>query len=108
MRLRFLPQRRDEMFELERRGECLIVNGQELDFSSVPDGGVATPADIGSAWLAENVRRENGQIEVTLFLPLEANAPESRRFPEPVLAETDGPIALPQDSPAKSEENPDR
>ena len=47
MKLTFTPQRADTRLCLERLGDVLIVNGAPFDFSSVPEGRVATVGCVG-------------------------------------------------------------
>ncbi|MGN6311147.1 MAG: hypothetical protein ACTHNN_16530 [Xanthobacteraceae bacterium] len=95
MRISFSPQRRDDTLEVVKTGDVLTINGDVVDLSAIPDG-ADLPADaIDNELVVETVRRINGNLHVTLLLPLGADAPERARFPMDLVDPQDGPIALP-------------
>lgn len=84
---------------LERRGQTLVINGQELDFSvipagaTLPDGAAAT----GCPYIVGDIERdEDGVLHITVMLPHASNAPYEARFPEPVIDPADGVVPLPE------------
>lgn len=94
MLISFSPIRSDETLTLSVEGEVLILNGDRLDLSGLPEGALLPPAAIASDWIAGPVERAGGELHVPLRLPLGPDAPEAHRFPAPVTA-TAGPVALP-------------
>lgn len=95
MDINLIPTRADRAFTLEKRGDVLVVNGEDFDFTPLPEGGLIPREAIESDWFAGDVERIGGELRLTLLLPHGANAPEETRFPVPVRVVDDGPIALP-------------
>lgn len=96
MKINLSPQRRDDTLSVSKTGDILTINGEPFDFSALLDGG-ELPADaISSDFIAGPVRREDGEINITLILPHGANPPQHVAFPEPVIVTEDGPIGVPQ------------
>ena len=95
MELTLVPMRRDDRLVLERRGEVLVLNGEDVDFSALPDGATLPRAAVDCAWLAADIHRENGVLRLALILPHGPKAPFQTRFPVPVTVTGDGPVALP-------------
>lgn len=77
-------------------GDTITVNGVEFDFTPLPEGGELPAGAIDSEWFEGPVLRRSGRLELTLRLPLSAGASPAACFPEPLLAEADGPVELPQ------------
>lgn len=95
MRIDFSPVRMDEQLTLERRGDTLSLNGEEFDFGPLLEG-ATLPADaILSDWFLGPVDRVDGSLSLTIRLPHGPNAPESTRFPTPIVVDEDGPVDLP-------------
>lgn len=95
MHLTFAPIRHDQPLHLERHGDTLVLNGESLDFSPLPEGAFLPPEAIDNPWFAGPVRREAGVLQITLLLPHGADAPQETLFPAPLLLQADGPVALP-------------
>jgi hypothetical protein len=87
--------RHDATLELARLGDTLVVNGEVFDFAPLPEGGLLPAEAIASAWFSGPVQRLGGALHLSLVLPHGADAPDALRFPQPVLADSDGPITLP-------------
>jgi hypothetical protein len=103
MKIYFTPQSRFETLTVSRYGDVLDINGTVLDLSTLMEGEAlpvydeesdALLVDTGSPWLL-HARRHDGRIEATLLLPISADAPESARFPQPLVLDGDGPVPLP-------------
>lgn len=73
----------------------LIINGKEFDFGFLNDGDILPRAAVTSGEIHSDVTRVGDTIELALRLPHGPDAPESVRFPQPILVEQDGPITLP-------------
>ncbi|HCF4947776.1 hypothetical protein [Pseudomonas aeruginosa] len=86
----------DERLTLRKTGNALTVNGQEFDFTPLPEGGELPAEAIGSEWFAGPALRRAGRLELILRFPLAADASVAARFPEPLLIEADGPVELPR------------
>lgn len=97
MILTLSPIRSAAALTLARAGDALVVNGVRFDFTPLPAGGVLPREAIGSEWFAGDASRdEDGTLRLSLILPHGPGASENRRFPEPIEATGDGPIALPE------------
>lgn len=95
MQISFSPQRRDGALTLSKAGDVLTINGDVVDLSAIPDG-ADLPADaIDNEWIVGTVGRIDGDLHVTLLLPLGADASQSARFPTDLVEPQDGLIALP-------------
>lgn len=95
MQIKLSPVRAEESLSVSRQGDILTVNGEEFDFSPLPDGATLPLEAIDSDWFSGPVERIDGVLHVTLRLPHGANAPEATRFPEPITLTEDGPVSLP-------------
>ncbi|MGP3699904.1 hypothetical protein [Rhodobacter sp. NSM] len=104
MHIAFSPQRREERLSLARSGDILILNGEELDLSGIPDGATLPRDAVGSAWLASDIERIDGVLQFTLILPHGPDAGAATLFPEPIHAEIDGPISVPAWGPGPTTE----
>ncbi len=96
-----------------RNGDSLVLNGEVFDFSPLAEGDTLPAAAISSAWFAGQVERLNGELDLTIFLPLPINYSQAQAFPVPLVNVPDGAVALPQplagnDSPVEQEPWPSR
>lgn len=95
MIIKLTPQRRDETLVVTKVGDLLSINGVALDFGPLPDG-ATLPADaIDNPWIAGDVSRVNGEVELTLILPHGPEASEAARFPVPIQMTGNGTVELP-------------
>lgn len=96
LKLNLSPVRSDESQPIVSvAGDILTINGEDFDFSVIPDGATLPADGIESDWIVGGVSRVDGEIELTVKLPHGANAPESTRFPAPIINPDDGAIMLP-------------
>lgn len=95
MKLTFIPMRREDRLVLHRRGDVLTVNGEDFDFTPLPEGATLPREAIQCQWFAGRVERIGGVLHIALVLPHGPQAPESTRFPEPLVFDGDGAIPLP-------------
>lgn len=89
------PVRMGEQLAVSKQGDILTINGEAFDFSRMPDGASLPGEAIESNWFVGQVERTNGDLVLTLVLPHGQNAPESTRFPQPIIMAGDGVVALP-------------
>jgi hypothetical protein len=95
MLINLVPVRMEAPLEARLDGEVLTLQGQDVDLSTVAEG-VTMPAEaFGSPYLLGEVRREKGEIIVTVLLPHAADAPEETRFPQPLRCKKAGALPLP-------------
>lgn len=93
----FSPMRRDDRMALSATGNILMINGAALDLSALPEGATLPQTAVACDWLAGDITRQDGALQLALILPLGPDAPESARFPARVTSNTDGSITLPTD-----------
>ena len=93
-RISFSPQYSDAVLTLENQGDTLIVNGDELDFSDLPDGGEYPPEAIDNPSIVGGVSRDGDEIRVTVLFPYQASG--HFETPSPITVTKDGPITLPE------------
>lgn len=94
MQITFSPQRRDDALALSKSGDVLTVNGEAFDFSAIPDGATLPRAAVACDWLAGDVERIGGVLQVPLILPHGPTPPQEAVFPQPISA-ADGPVPVP-------------
>ncbi|GAA6194543.1 hypothetical protein [Phaeobacter sp. NW0010-22] len=94
MHISFTPMRREDRLELSKADDVLTINGETFDFSPLSEGSTLPQDAVSCDWLASDVVRVDGVIQLTLILPHGANAGEETLFPAPIEA-LNGPILLP-------------
>ena len=95
MKINLSPQVRDGTLIVSKSGDALIVNGETFDFSQLTEGSTLPADAIDSEYFVGDVKRENGDIELTLLLPIGVNATEAQRYPESITVTLDGAVMLP-------------
>ena len=95
MIIKLSPQRRDDRLTVKKSGDKLTINGKAYDFSKLPDGATLPTEAHDCEWILGGVDRVDGELNLTLILPHGANAPETTRFPRPIINPADGKINLP-------------
>ena len=90
------PQVREDSLTVSKQGETLVINGTEFDFSQLPEGATLPREAIDCEYIVSDVSRANGDIELTLLLPIGANASDAAKFPAPITVTEDGSINLPE------------
>jgi hypothetical protein len=94
-------------FEMEGRlrvstkGDVITVGEDVLDLSVIPEGYRLPSSGIPSNWIVPGtfVERVNCDLHIMLRLPANPASSESVRNPLPVVARTDGEVAIPFDEP---------
>lgn len=99
MKINLSPVRRDDSFELSVTGAVVTVNGEPFDFSQMADGDTLPAGAIASEWFVGDVHKANGELELTMILPLPVNYSQEQAFPVPLMITADGPVGLPQPQP---------
>lgn len=97
MQISLSPQARNDTLTLTRSGDILTINGEDFDFSTLPDGATIPAGDVPCEWIVGPVDRIDGGIHLTLILPHGPNPPQAVAFPVQIVDPPDGPIALPTD-----------
>lgn len=78
-----------------KQGDSLTINGLTLDFARLPDGGALPAGATGSPWIIAPVERIEGELVLTLLLPIPDDADRSARYPADIVAPVDGKVVLP-------------
>ena len=92
-RITFAPIRQDTPLILAQDGDCLILNGEAVDFGAVAPGQTVPSAHPMIA--GEPRRDEDGTLCLTVLLPHGPVAPDETLFPAPLEWSEDGEIPLP-------------
>jgi hypothetical protein len=95
MQIILSPIRAETPLTLHRAGDVLTVNGEAFDLSGIPEGATLPREAVACDWLASDITRRGGSLQMTILLPHGANAPEETRHPAPLELTSDGPVALP-------------
>lgn len=103
MIIKLTSVRNDDSLAVVVAGDVLTVNGQAFDFSQVGQGDTLPRLAINSPWFDADVERVNGQLVVTLLLPIPANYSPEQAFPVPLLNVPDGAVQFPAPLPVEGE-----
>jgi hypothetical protein len=95
MKITLSPVRGNAPITLEKQGDTLIVNSEAFDFAFLAEGDTLPRDAVTADWLASDVTRIKGDLNMTVVLPHGANAPQETRFPDLITATEDGAITLP-------------
>jgi hypothetical protein len=95
MQIILSPIRAETPLTLHRAGDVLTVNGEVFNLSGIPEGATLPREAVACDWLASDITRQGGSLQMTILLPHGANAPEVTRHPAPLVLTSDGPVTLP-------------
>lgn len=93
----------DMAFEVSKVGDVFTVNGVVLDFGPLADGAMLEPDAIDCEFIADPVRRVDGELALTILVPMPANPTPAQAFPPPLVDPPDGvlfALVLPSPEPA--------
>lgn len=99
MRINLSPQRRDDVLEVIKSGDSLIINGEIFDFTPLGVGDTLPASAVSSEWFWGDIDRTESGISLTLFLPLPWNFSQEQAFPVPLDYVPDGPVVFPSPLP---------
>ena len=80
-------------------GQVLNINGENFDFSAMPDGATLPRSAINSEWFAGDVEMISGDLAVTLLFPNPANYSPEQAFPVDLVGVPNGPVVFPKPLP---------
>lgn len=106
MRIKLSPNRRDDTLEVVKAGNVLTVNGETCDLTPMLEGSTLPRGAIDSEWFAGDVDMQDGELILTLLLPLPANYSPEQAFPEDLVDVPDGPVVFPAPLPEPESEEP--
>lgn len=95
MKINLSPQVRTDALAVITAGDKLIINGEEFDFTQLPECAVLPADAVDCEFIIGDVRRQDGELHLTLLLPISWDAGHEACFPEPIVSPEDGPIKLP-------------
>lgn len=88
------PQVSSKELDVFISGDAITINGNEYDFSVIPDGATLPSDAIEDDYIIGNIERVSGVINLTLLFPINGEATESARFPS-AINQTSGRVGLP-------------
>lgn len=91
------PQVRTDSLEVVKTADRLTINGALFDFAPLPEGAILPASAVQCEFIIEDVRRQDGELDLTLLLPIAWDAGHEACFPEPIVNPKDGVIKLPGD-----------
>ena len=95
IKINLSPQVRAGTLTVSKSGDALTINGVVYDFTPLTEGSTLPAAAVDCEYIVGPVSRVDNEIELTLLLPITANASEAAKYPEPITMTTDGEVALP-------------
>jgi hypothetical protein len=96
MIINLAPQRRDDDLIVIKKESSLIINGVFFDFSPLPDNSVLPKSAIKCEFVADDVIKKNGELIISLILPVKLDSSKDRKFPKPIIDPTDGLLEFPK------------
>ena len=95
MKINLSPQVRTDTLVVSKFGDALTINGVTYDFTPLTEGSTLPAAAVDCEYIVGEVKRVDGEIELTLLLPITRDASEAAKYPEPITMTTDGEVVLP-------------
>ena len=80
---------------MSKQGDALTINGTIYDFSPLPDGATLPDDAVACEYIIGDVKRVDGELRLTLLLPIAWDAPHEACFPAPIINPPDGAIEIP-------------
>lgn len=98
MRIFFLPRRCDDALVLEKGiGNRIRINGELFNFDPLNNGDTIPGGAIPCDWIFGSVEKIDGEVWLSIVLPVGPNPSQAVAFPAPVTVTAEGPIAIPKD-----------
>lgn len=91
----FLPIDPVQTLIVSKRSDVLTINGERFDFRPLPDGATLPSAAIDCEWISGDVTRVDGQLIITLRLPLDQDSSPAACFPADIINPPDGNVSIP-------------
>ena len=95
MKINLSPQVRTDALVVSKSGDALTINDVVYDFSQLTEGSTLPAEAVECEYIVGEVKRVDGEIELTLLLPITADASEAAKYPESITMTTDGEVTLP-------------
>lgn len=91
----FVPIDPAETLTVSKRSDVLTINGERFDFRPLPDGATLPSAAIDCEWISGDVKRVEGELTITLRLPLSQDPSQAACFPADLINPPDGNLSIP-------------
>ena len=95
MKINLSPQVRTDALVVTKFGDALTIKGVVYDFAPLTEGSTLPAEAIECEYIVGEVKRGDGEIELTLLLPITRDASEAAKYPEPITMTIDGEVVLP-------------
>lgn len=95
MKINLSPQVRTDALVVTKFGDALTIKGVVYDFTPLTEGSTLPAEAVDCEYIVGEVKRVDGEIELTLLLPISIFAGLDARYPEPIAMTTDGEVVLP-------------
>ncbi|WP_411035737.1 hypothetical protein [Shinella sp. BYT-45] len=90
--------------EIVKSGDCLWINGEEFDFSDLPEGAEIADFVVPCDFIRGPITRQGGHVVLTIRLPYSGENPSAAvTHPAPIVDPPDGLVVLPADEPEAEE-----
>jgi hypothetical protein len=99
MIIKLVPQIRNDTLQVTKVGNTLVVNGEIFDFSLMTEGATLPRSAIRAEWFVGDVDMEQGELVLTMLLPIPWNYSPEQALPSDLVDVPDGAVALPQPLP---------
>lgn len=96
MIIKLSPIRSNDTLIVSKKGDVLTINGEEFDFTALPDGATLPATAVRSEFIAGDVTRTGGTLTVPLLFPHGPEPSNAVAFPADIKANADGKITLPE------------
>jgi hypothetical protein len=97
MIINLVSTRSDASLEIFKRGDSLTINGVALDFGPLPDGATLPAEAVDCEWINDAVERVNGNLIVTITMPVGPCGGQASWYPASITNPPDGRVSLPTD-----------
>lgn len=95
MKISFDPIRWGAKLEVVKAGDVLTINGEDFDFSVIPEGALLPGSAVASEFVRGDITRTDGVLFLTLVLPYDVGGPNHQFDPLPLDNPPDGPLVFP-------------
>ena len=95
MKINLSPQVRTDALVVSKSGDALTIKGITYDFTPLTEGSTLPAEAVECEYIVGEVKRVEGEIELTLLLPIRADASEAAKYPDSITMTTDGEVVLP-------------
>jgi len=86
-----------DRISVSTEGDTITINNAPYDLSVIPDGATLPNSQeaTGCKYFVGDIERIDGELYITLLLPIAEKAGQEACFPSPITVEQDGVVELP-------------